>query len=100
MITQNTRNRVRALFSPEEWADVEEMLDTRCGNSLPFLENLSPERLERFQFAALKLSEGDLAKLEEAVAVAQRDWRDLLVAAGFGNSLTIHKRWFPSSRTE
>ncbi len=55
----------------------------QCGNNLPFLENVD-ERIERFQFAALKLSEGKLSELDRAIALAKADWRDLLMAAGFG----------------
>ncbi len=51
---------------------------------------------ERFRFAALRLSNGDLRKLEQAVELAKRDWRDLLMAAGFGEDVTAHERWRPT----
>jgi hypothetical protein len=51
--------------------------------------------LERFRFAALKYSNGDLSRLERAVKLAQEDWRDLLVGAGFADDVEAHKRWEP-----
>ena len=54
-----------------------------CGNNVPLLENLGEMRLERFQFAALKLSEGKLDKLDCAIALAKADSPDLLIATGF-----------------
>jgi hypothetical protein len=41
--------------------------------------------IERIQVAALILAQGHLGKLDEAVALGRRDWRDLLVAAGLGD---------------
>ena len=32
-------------------------------------------------------------KLYDAIALAQTDWRDLLVAAGFGDDVQAHKDW-------
>ena len=52
--------------------------------------------LERIRFAALKLSNGDLGELRQAVQIAGIDWRDVLVAAGFGHDLRAHERWFPA----
>ena len=50
--------------------------------------------IERLQFAALKVSNGDVNVLTKATKVAQLDWRDLLVAAGFGEP-SKHKSWLP-----
>jgi hypothetical protein len=46
----------------------------------------------------LKLSEGNLDKLNRAVALAKTDWRDLLMAAGFGEDIKAHLAW-PSEQT-
>jgi hypothetical protein len=43
--------------------------------------------------SALKLSGGRMDKLREAVKLANTDWRDLLVAAGFADSVDAHKHW-------
>ena len=46
---------------------------------------------ERLADALLKLSGGHLDKLDKAIAIG--DFRDILVAARFANSDTIHKEW-------
>ena len=94
-LSQATWEKVRAIFPPTQHAAVAEILQNQCGNNLPFLEKETPEGLERFRFAALKLSEGSMRKLQEAVKMANSDWRDLLVAAGFANSVEAHKGWKP-----
>jgi len=88
------------MFPSTHQAAVAELLESQCGNNLPFLANETPESLERVRFAGLKLSDGHFAKLRDAVKLANRDWRDLLVAAGFANSLDAHKRWTPSRMSQ
>ena len=72
-----------------------DLLVTRCGSNLPFNEEADGRSLERIRFAALKLSDGDLAKLRAAIELAQIDSRDVLVAAGFGHDVRAHEAWFP-----
>ena len=94
-LSPETKRRLELLFPPEEQARVAAIIEDECGNNLPFLERYDSFQMERFRFAALKLSEGDLAKLNRAVEVAKVDWRDLLVAAGFGHDVRIHETWVP-----
>ena len=95
-LSKTTEQLVEKLFSPEERDDVHQLLIQQCGNNLPFLGNADEYKLERFRFAALKLSQGDLEALSRAVQLAQRDWRDLLMAADFGNDLQAHEKWAQS----
>jgi hypothetical protein len=46
----------------------------------------------------LKLSAGNIDKLKAAIELAKTDWRDLLVAAGFADDTTAHKRWIAQER--
>jgi hypothetical protein len=94
-LSPETRRRLNLLFAQADRRQAEELLVNECVNNLPFLEKLDMFKLERFRFAALKLSNGDLSKLWQAVELAQRDWRDLLMAAGFGKDVTEHERWLP-----
>jgi len=71
------------------------LLNQECSRNLPFLEKATPVELERFHFAVIKLSAGNLKDLREAVDLAKLDWRDLLVAAGFANSVESHLKWRP-----
>jgi len=92
-LSANTLQLVRHIFPVEDHAAVIAALEVRCGSALPLWVSTTPEGLERIRFAVLKLSSGSLSKFERAIAVANADWRDLLVAAGFGSSLLAHINW-------
>ncbi len=94
-LSDETKRRVALLFSGSEMQEATDLLVRDCGANLPFLEKLTPQQLERFRFAALKLSGGNLGKLVDAISLAQTDWRDLLMAAGFGHELDAHLKWEP-----
>ena len=97
-LSEATLARIRAIFPPEQQAYVIKLIEEQCADNLPFQENTTPQRSERIRHAVLKLSEGNLDKLTDALAIAQRDWRDALVWAGFGNTLEAHNEWFPAPR--
>lgn len=97
LLSPETERRVLLLFPVEQRDEVRRLLVEECGNNLPFLEKLDAAGLERYRFAALKLSEGELPKLKRAIEVAKVDWRDLLVAAGFGHDVREYERWLPRS---
>lgn len=71
------------------------MLLTRCGDNLPLVKESYVDLAERIRFSVLKLSKGNLADLETNIAAAHQDWRDVLMAAGFGESETAHRDWLP-----
>ena len=97
-LSPETLRRIDLLFSPEHRSEVARLLFEQCGNNLPFLADYDAHHLERFQFAALKKSDGDLQRLHEAIDLAKLDWRDLLVAAGFAHDPLEHQRWLPLAR--
>jgi hypothetical protein len=43
----------------------------------------------------IRLSGGSLTRLEEAISLLQRDWRDLLVASEFADDIHAHEEWQP-----
>jgi hypothetical protein len=94
-LSQETERRIAALFPPNSRAEVSELLIIQCGNNLPFCDKEDEFQLERIRFSALKLSAGNIDKLKDAIKLAKTDWRDLLVAAGFADDTTAHKRWIP-----
>jgi len=96
-LSPQTRLRVKLLFAPADRFIVEHLLINECGTNLPDLENLNQIELERFRFAALKLSQGHLDKLRRAIDLAQSDWRDHLMAADFGSDVTAHNHWLPAN---
>lgn len=86
-------------ISPDTFAQEEaiRLLVEECGNNLPFCGKETASGMERIRFAALKLSGGKLSELRRAVETAKQHWRDILVAAGFGNSTTVHNDWWPDT---
>jgi hypothetical protein len=82
---------VTTIFTPEERETVTEMLMEECNAQR--LNITSEDAVERIQLAVLKLSNGDAEKFLAAAELAQLDWRDALVAAGFGNDLEAHLNW-------
>lgn len=85
---------IQKLFLPEHRAAAERLLSEECSHSLPLLKATDKEAIERVQLATLKVSAGSLEKLITAVELAQRDWRDVLVAAGFAQDVQAHKKWW------
>ena len=94
-LSDATWMRVRAAFPPDQHAAVGRALLERCGDNLPLVDPSYAQLAERIRFAVLKLSGGDLAHLESHLAMAAVDWRDVLVAAGFGEDTRAHLDWMP-----
>ena len=94
-LSQLTEQHLATLFAGADREEARTLLREECGSNLPLIRTSDPVRLERFRFAALKLSGGDLEKLRRAIRLAKRDWRDLLVAADFANSTLAHLSWTP-----
>ncbi|NNE82591.1 MAG: hypothetical protein HKN28_01335 [Alphaproteobacteria bacterium] len=86
-------SHIARLFRPKEQSEVAHLLANDCGTTLAGAENASLESLARIQCAALKLSGGSMDKLYDAIALAQTDWRDLLVAADFAQDTQANGDW-------
>jgi len=91
-LTEITITIIRRFF-PQNPEDVGHLLITECGESLPLMQGSSLKTRERIHLAVLKISGGDLPKLLYAIKLAKRDWRDLLISAGFGYDVTAHEHW-------
>jgi hypothetical protein len=92
-LTEGTAQRIARLFSPADRELVSTSLLERCGDNLPFAGTAAG--IERIRFAVLKVSGGDLGTLQRAIDLANQDWRDLLVAAGFEHDPSAHSSWWP-----
>ncbi|GAA5181947.1 hypothetical protein GCM10025771_30060 [Niveibacterium umoris] len=92
-LSPQLQRKVRQLFTDEQSVLAIQALETGCGDALPLIASQGDVGLERVRAAALKLSQGSLDKLDEAIKLAQTDWRDVLLAAGFGHSVTAHQSW-------
>jgi hypothetical protein len=76
-------------------AAVTELLSQRCAPTLPGVGQ-TPEWLtliDRVQLATLHGSAWDLTRIAAAVDLANTDWLDVIVGAGFGHSLGAHIEW-------
>lgn len=98
MLSAECQMRLDFLFSdPVEREYVGTILDESCGRNLPGCERSTESNLDRIRFAILKLSEGSLQKFDLAVRLAETDFRDLLVAADFAESVDSYLSWDPRS---
>lgn len=84
--------RIAILF-PNEQTEVAQLLAKNCSGNLPFAATLGEAGIKRVRCAVLKISGGSLEQLRAAIELAQTDWRDALVAAGFADDLTAHSQW-------
>jgi hypothetical protein len=73
----------------------EQVLVSGCGDGIPLWHSKDERGLERIRFAVMKLSQGNLEALRRHVEAANKDWRDVLVAAGFADSPTSYMGWNP-----
>jgi hypothetical protein len=94
-LTPETQLRVELLFPPAMRAEVVRLLIDECGRNLPLTEKWSEDGFERIRFGVLRLSGGTIEGLGKAIELAKRDWRDVLMAAGFANSTGMHRAWMP-----
>lgn len=92
-LTPRTKKVIAHFFPPSKASAIEQLLAEECGSNLPLYKPSTPEGLERVRFAVLKISSGNEDKLMEAISLAKRDWRDVLVWAGFANDLEAHNKW-------
>ncbi len=91
-LSPRTWQLVQKIF-PNDAEAAGRMLVEECGQNLPFCEEADEVELERFRFAALKISGGSLARLQDAVDLAKHDWRDELIQAGFAERVQVHNQW-------
>lgn len=98
-LSAEARLRVERMFSEPDASFVVELLERECSRGVPGAGSWSAEQLDRLRFAVLKLSRGSLVELQEALDLANLDYRDLLMSAGFGQP-EAHLHWFPDGSRE
>ena len=92
-LTTNTQQVIAHYFPAEsDWAT--DQLQSYCEYMSEYIsDKTTPESYERFCLAILKIGKTSKEKFLQAIELGKCDYRDLLVAAGFGNSITIHNDW-------
>lgn len=96
-VSAETQRRVDALFPADHRERIAAYLLHECGDNLPMVETSYEQLAERIRFAVLKLSNGNFQRLTEQTREAAMDWRDVLMAAGFGEDVEAHLAWQPAS---
>jgi hypothetical protein len=85
------RRVAEQIFDPDDVADALALLERDCCPGE--VAALTERGTERVRLAALKLSGGNLQRLVKAICLAQMDWRDALLGAGFGHDTGAHVAW-------
>jgi hypothetical protein len=91
-LSPETLHCLDTLFLPEDRGRAQAMLYEGF--------NTKVREADRCRMAALKCSDGNLLKLEQAIRLGRTDFRDLLMAAGFGHDVTAHFKWMPKPASE
>ncbi|MGB4812820.1 MAG: hypothetical protein WBP13_10145 [Methylophilaceae bacterium] len=96
-LSHRTEQVIVQLFSPDTRSIVCERLANECSAEALGCTGWLPEQMERIWFAVLKLGLNDDDDFESAIQLAKTDWRDLLMAAGFGEDLKTHNKWWQAN---
>jgi putative acetyltransferase len=84
---------INRLFAPADKPVAALKLAAACPADTTLRSAAHTSELERVRLAILRLANGTLHGLDAAIAAANTDWRNTLVAAGFGHSTTAHQVW-------
>lgn len=93
-LSNRTRRLIARLFSKAEGTVISDCLYRSVSANIPFCSDSSPEDMERIRFAILKMTKQSPLNLAVGISLAQSDWRDLLMAAGFGDDEDQHMTWY------
>ena len=93
-LSSRTSSLLQSSFSAEQCSVIGELLVAEISENIPWHHDSTPEGLERIRFAIIKLAMENEKNLHTAVDQAKRDWRDLLMMAGFADDVIEHDHWF------
>ena len=91
-LSEATEARLVQLFSGDDLVRARELLESDCAENIAGWQMAG---LDRLRIAILKLSDGSMSRLVDALVLAQTDFRDALVSAGFADDPRAHERWWP-----
>jgi hypothetical protein len=93
-LSSEIEKRLVSLFALDDQEEARRMLIDECGSNIPSWQSAG---LDRLRCAVLKLSGGKIPLLRRAIDVAKRDFRDVLVPAGFGEPES-YRSWSPGRK--
>ena len=88
-LTPTIEKKIEIMF-PDNVNEVKETLINLCDDIICSEPGLLSERICA---AILKSSQGNMDYLYESIELANIDWRDILIGAGFGDDISAHKEW-------
>lgn len=80
-LTALVQRKLRETFSAADQAEAVSLLEEGAGRNLPLNDPPNLDNLERIRLALIKLAEGKLSELKQRIAIAKKDWREVLVPA-------------------
>jgi hypothetical protein len=93
-LSERTQKLIAKLFSRSDGVVISDLLYRAVSSNIPCFENANSEDMERIRFAILKLTKQAPLNLAVGIHLAQTDWRDLLMSAGFGHDASEHISWY------
>ena len=94
MIQPRVRRLIEQWCPPELRRRVLRLIDEDCTAAAFHIDESFVELLERIQMAVLRGSNWDPDCVHERIQRDSVDFRDLLMARGFGHDTQAHIRWF------
>ncbi len=91
-LSDETEARLLRAYGSDDLDEARRLLETDCSHNIAGWEMAG---LDRIRAAAIKLSGGSISKLVDGIVLVQTDFRDALVAAGFGSDIHAHESWWP-----
>ena len=88
-LTPKIEKKIEVMF-PGKVKEVREALINLCDDIICSEPGVLSERICA---AILKSSQGNMDFLYESIDLANIDWRDILIGAGFGDDVNAHKDW-------
>ena len=85
-------DHIQRLFPEENQRVVKLRLHEECGGRL-YRQMDWTTVTERVHCAIIKLSEGDMDGLDQAITLFQENWKKVLIEAGFGEDPNAHIKW-------
>jgi hypothetical protein len=92
-LSPEVESKLTLLFSPDERNEARTVIE-QCGKKI---QGFNAEDVYRLQCAVLKLSDGKVWMLRRAIDLAKIDFRDVLMAADFGDT-SAHMSWWPEKK--
>jgi hypothetical protein len=98
-LTPRTLQILGIMFSGASRQEMLVRLEQECSAVALGCRNWTPPQMERLWFAVIKLAHERPDLIPKTFALAKTDWRDLLMAAGFGHEPDAHEKWWTKNVT-